>query len=277
MREYNELINHCYLTGGKVSYIGETHAGYKIPMVTKGAGDVGVLIIGGIHAREYITSFLLLRLLAEYHGEVRVDVIPMLNFDGYLLSKRGVDVFPMKLKDRQALYVMNGGKSDFSLWKANIRGVDLNTNFPAKWGEGEHNIFTPSSENYVGVAPLSELETQAVYKLMKSSEYALVVCYHAKGEEVYWGFQKDIRYKKYARAVANKLNYKLKETPRSTGGIKDVWTLETGRLGLTIEVGKDKFTHPYPMRELDNLVRQHEGIIDYYTRIAKELWKTYGS
>ena len=277
MREYDELINSCYLTGGRVSYVGETYAGYKIPMVTKGASDVGVLVIGCIHAREYVTSFLLTRLLAEYHGEMRVDVVPMLNIDGYILSKKGVNVFPMKMKDRQALIRMNGGSGDFSLWKANIRGVDLNTNFPAKWGEGESNVFSPSSANYVGIEPLSERETRLIYDKMKSGNYALVVCYHSKGEEVYWGFQKDTRYKKYARAVANRLKYKLKETPRSTGGIKDVWTLETGRLGLTIEVGSDKFPHPYPMSELDSLVLRHQGIIEYYTRIAKELWKIYGS
>jgi hypothetical protein len=73
------------------------------------------------------------------------------------------------------------------------------------------------------------------------------------------------------------LGYALKETPRSAGGLKDYFTLQTGRLGLTVEVGKDELWHPYPENRLPELYKQHDGTIEILVELAKELWIKYSS
>ena len=274
---YPEFIEAAERAGGISEYIGATRYGYPVPLISKGTGKGGVLIVGGVHAREYITARLLLRLIADYDGERTVDVVPLLDIDGALLAEYGIDEFALRMKERLRLIRLNDGSTDFSRWKANLAGVDLNTNFDAGWGEGEHNVFFPAPSDYVGDCPFSEPETRAVRDLMarEDKDYALVVAYHSKGEEVYWGFRKDARYKKEALRVARALGYKLKKTPRSAGGLKDYWTLTTGRLGLTVGVGEDGFEHPYPLSELDTMVARHAGILGIYSAIAEELYGVY--
>ena len=272
---YPELIKAAEAAGGRLEYIGETRYGYPIPMISKGSERKGgVLIVGGVHAREYITARLLCELTAAYSGDYPIDVVPSLNIDGAILSEHGLDEFALRMRERTRLVRINDGSTDFTLWKANIAGVDINTNFDAGWGEGEDNLGLPAPSGYVGPRPFSEPETRAARDLMERADkdYALAVAYHSKGEEVYWGFRNDTRYKREAARVARALGYKLKKTPRSAGGLKDYWTLTTGRLGLTIEVGSDVFPHPYPLSELSALVRQQTGMFGLYAEIAEKLY-----
>ena len=271
---YPELIKAAEAAGGRLEYIGATRYGYPIPVISKGSERKGgVLIVGAVHAREYITARLLLKLTAAYSGDYPIDVVPSLNIDGAILAEHGLDEFALRMRERTRLVRINDGSTDFSLWKANIAGVDINNNFDAGWGEGEYNRALPAPAGYVGPRPFSEPETRAARDLMEreDKDYALVVAYHAKGEEVYWGFRKDTRYRREAARVARALGYRLKKTPRSAGGLKDYWTLTTGRLGLTVEVGRDEFAHPYPLSELDELVRGHAGMFGLYADIAEKL------
>ncbi len=261
---------------GTLSYVGYTTLGEQIPMISKGSSEIKVLLVGGVHAREYITSYLLRDLMADYSGKVQVDCVPMLNIDGVRLCLGGINALTLKMRDRIALLRINDGSTDFSLWKANLRGVDLNVNFPAKWGQGKSNVLYPSPENYVGPSPTSENESYCIKRLIDEGNYALVVCYHSKGEEVYYGFDGNLQYGLEARQVANALKYKLKRTPHSTGGIKDYFTLSTSRLGLTIEVGEDSLSHPIGIEHLIRLKERHDGIIDLFAEIAVKLWKKYG-
>ena len=262
---------------GTLSYIGETTLGTPIPMVSKGKGEMGkVLLLGAVHAREYITAPLLHSLMKEYDGEYPVDCIPMLNIDGVTLVTEGLNGIPLTMRNRISLLRVNDGSTDFSLWKANIRAVDLNVNCDADWGQGKGNLTRPAPSGYIGPCPFSELESYTVKRLLDNNSYALVVCYHSKGEEVYYGYGRNHKYKKQAKAVADRLGYALKRTPHSTGGIKDYFTLTTNRLGLTIEVGSDNLSHPIGLEHLDELKEKHKGIINFFTEIAKELWTEYG-
>ncbi|MFA5450041.1 MAG: M14 family zinc carboxypeptidase [Clostridia bacterium] len=274
MKSYKDLINKCVKTGGFLRNIGKTSLGYDIPLLSKGKGEARILLIGSVHAREHITTPLLLNLFGEYRGKHPIDCIPALNIDGVMLAKNGINSLPLRIKQRDYLINLNGS-DNFSLWKANIRGVDINVNFDAGWGEGRENVEVPASESYIGAAPNSETETQAVVNLLKKTKYALVVAYHSKGEEIYFGFREDNRYQEYADKYANFLGYTLKETRHSAGGIKDYWTKSTGRLGLTVEVGKDSFSHPYPEKELPALIKQHSGSLELLAEIGKELWTKY--
>ncbi|MDD3946620.1 MAG: M14 family zinc carboxypeptidase [Clostridia bacterium] len=272
MQSYKDYLDCCYQCGAFLATVGYTVKGREIKMLTKGIGEAKTLIVGGVHAREHITCDLLLALTAAYEGRNAIDVIPALNLDGILLTKLGLNGIPLTLRERNLLLAANNGDTDFSLWKANIRAVDINNNFDAGWGEGKGNVFAPAPHGYVGTHPHSEPETVAAVKLMDSRKYSLVIAYHSKGEEVYWGFRNKKPYKKEATRIADALGYPLKETPESAGGLKDYWIQKTGRLGLTVEVGEDRFPHPYPVSELPNLVARHKDIFRLSGEIATELW-----
>lgn len=268
--DYNEYIDRCKKVGGRLSYIGKTFYGLPIPIISKGRKIPKVLVCGGVHAREHITSELLLALAERYNGDGAVDFVPMLNIDGVMLEQYGTDYFDIGNNLRAFLINVNNGE-DFRLWKANLRAVDINVNFDAGWGTGKSNRFSPSPESYVGVKPESEPETFAAANLIRNNRYSGVIAYHSKGEEVYYGFKDNNAYKAEAEKIADFLRYKLKETPDSAGGLKDYYLTLYKGLGLTIEVGKDRFPHPYPVSELDNLIKQHEGVIELIWETANRL------
>lgn len=259
---------------GPIRYVGKSLYGNPIPMIKKGRERGGaVLAVGTVHAREHITGRLLCELAAAYDGDYPVDFIPFLNPDGAILATEGMTAFALKNRERIALLRLNGGSTDFTLWKANLRGVDLNVNFDAGWGTGARNVRTPGSENYIGEYPFSEPETRIIRSLAESGRYVLAVAYHSKGEEVYWGFGGNTDYREEAETIASALGYALKTTPDSAGGLKDYWIQATGLPAFTVEVGKDAFPHPYPESELPDLVKTHAGMPELYAGIAERVWK----
>ena len=273
MRNVTELYGCIKKLNAHARLVGLTYLNNPIIMAKKGMDNAGggILVTGAIHAREYITAYLVCRLAQEYAGDYPVHFIPLLNTDGVFLARGGADTIP-NAKLRYELIELNGGR-DFSLWKANARGVDLNVNFDAEWGKGESNVRHKGSSDYIGPRPFSERETKTIKNVLKKRPYSLCLCYHSKGEEVYWGFGKDIRYQREAQAFADKLGYTLMQSRGSAGGLKDYFTLKYGRLGLTIEVGSDSFSHPYPLGELDNLYARHKGSLELACEIAKKLEK----
>ena len=79
-------------------------------------------------------------------------------------------------------------------WKANIRGVDLNLQFPAGWTNARDIKYAqgfdkPAHRDFVGFGPLTEPESLAVYNFTLSHNFELVIAYHTQGQEIYWNFQ----------------------------------------------------------------------------------------
>ena len=139
--------------------IGKTVFGREIYAVRCGEGaPVGVAVYA-IHGREFITAKLAFE---QYKIGVigSVWLIPLVNADGALLSQVGLTSAPVY--ERKKLRAVNGNSEDFSLWKANGRGVDLNVNFDADWGKGVRNVFSVGPENFVGETPFSEPESRAL-------------------------------------------------------------------------------------------------------------------
>lgn len=271
MQDNRELYTYVKKMGGTAHLIGLTQLNNPLIMIKKGDDRLGggILVTAAIHAREYITSYLVCRLAQEYQGDYPIHFVPLLNPDGVFLCRGGVDTIADKII-RYELIDVNGSRN-FALWKANSRAVDLNVNFDANWGAGLSNVCYKRSSDYIGPYPFSERETKAVKRLLKRYHYGLCLCYHSKGEEVYWGFEEDIRYLKEAQIFADRLGYALKESRGSAGGLKDYFTLVYKRLGLTIEVGSDSYSHPYPMGQLDNLCIQHQGSLELAVEIVKKL------
>ncbi len=223
-----------------------------------------VLLQGAIHAREFVTSDVLMRFIElieeDYEnlkdiGTPNIVIIPMVNPDGVELVKHGLKSVPQKFHNR--LLKINNYNQDFSMFKANVRGVDLNNNFDAKWERQKHSIF-PASSGFKGESAASEIETRALIQESKLYSVAFTLSFHSKGEEIYYTFYQKGERKKRDRCIAKLLSkitgYKIRNVERSSsGGYKD-WCIEKLKIpAITIEMGSDNLVHPLGEKYAKNI------------------------
>ena len=231
--------------------IGKSWFGRNLYAVKWGEGSPVGIALYAIHGREFITA----RLAVEQYrfGGLTgcVWFVPLANPDGAEIACLGVESVP---KERREEFLRRFGEAgtfggaEYSLWKANGRGVDLNVNFDADWGTGVKNVRFRGSENCIGDFPFSERESLAIKNFTEEIAPDYTVSYHTKGEEIYWRyFQEGERLKRdfrIASALAGSTGYPLRETAGSAGGYKD-WCVQKLKIpALTVEVGKDGFAHP---------------------------------
>ena len=242
--------------------LGKTEFGRTMYALKAGTGSPVGIAIYAIHGREYITAKLAIAQFLRGVERGSCWFVPLVNPDGALLSETGVSSAPAWAQE--ALTRLNGG-GDFSLWKANGRGVDLNVNFPARWAKGVKNVRTAGSENFVGDRPCSEAETRALCAFTKEICPDYTVSYHTKGEEIYWRFhqspQEEKRDLRLAECLSEATGYPLKEAKGSVGGYKD-WCIERLKIpAFTIEVGKDEYAHPLGEDTLEEIVAKNVDAI----------------
>ena len=213
-----------------------------------------ILIEGGIHAREYPASLVVIKMI-EYLATVELNggiyAIPLSNPDGARLVLEGVSFLPCeKLKDYTLL--INDGSEDFSQWKANALAVDLNVNFPALWGEGSQNVFCPSPGNFVGYYPSSEREVNVLIDFSYRVLPDLTLSYHTKGEVNYYGFdgltaEELSRDEELAQFISTINGYEAIKTENSVGGYSDWVGLYLKVPAFTIEIGPVTAPTPIPL------------------------------
>ncbi len=243
--------------------IGKSVFGRTVYAMKVGNGRPVGIATYAIHGREYITAELALAQIRRGVQKGSCWFIPLVNPDGALLSQIGLSSV-LSPTEKARLIALNGGE-DFSLWKANARGVDLNVNFPARWGEGVKNVRTAGRENYIGNAPLSEPETQALSCFTQTIRPDYTVSYHTKGEEIYWRFHqtpdREARDRRLGETLSKTTGYPLKETKGSVGGYKD-WCIQTFQIpAFTVEVGKDELAHPLKGEALEDILKKNEWAI----------------
>lgn len=241
-----------------------------------------VIIHSSIHAREHITTDLVCELIKlvsrDYYkykalGVPNIIFVPMVNPDGVMLCSQGIK----SVRDKNVRKLLLNIKNDesFSLFKANANGVDLNTNFDAKWGSGKENKFFPSADGFVGYCPMSEPEVRALAILTCKEKPFFTISYHAKGEEIYYQFynakENLKRDKKIAKVISHTTRYRIKNTEKSSsGGYKDWCIQKFGIPAITIEVGSDNLTHPISKEFLPKIYARNKNIIKSLSRILKE-------
>ena len=209
-----------------------------------------IFIHGAIHAREFITADLLLKEV-EYLSERlpfgRVVIAPLINADGVKIVKT----------------IPN--------YKANAKGVDLNVNFPAKWGTGESNKLTRGYSDFIGNSPACAEEVKALISFTKFLLPDATVSFHAKGKEIYFDFCDEKLKEKHlplAKELSALTGYNLRTILRSAGGYKD-WVLQQFKVpSFTIEVGSDNLTHPIGLDKTDDIFSE---ICDVPISIVKML------
>lgn len=261
---YEKTKNFYESFAGEKTVVGKSVLGRDIYAVKIGDGSPTGIAQYAIHGREFITAELAFVQAKTALAKGSFWLIPLTNPDGALLSEVGLDSVE-KDGDKRRLLSLNNGGRDFSLWKANARGVDLNVNFPAKWGRGEKNTRFAGAENYVGKKPFSEPETRSLKRFSEKICPDYTISYHTKGEEIYWYFYQTernaARDKKLALALSLATGYPLAEAKGSAGGYKD-WCIRRLKIpAFTIEAGSDFLRHPIREEGLENILRKNKNAL----------------
>ncbi|WP_059171131.1 M14 family metallocarboxypeptidase [Bacillus sp. FJAT-27445] len=266
----------------RLSTIGKSVLGKPIWELKIGSGKKKVHFNASFHANEWITSGILMELVNMYllslthnnqiagksalsiYNSVELSIVPMVNPDGVDLVLHGPP------KDNEAILIsMNNGRKDFSGWKANCNGVDLNNQFPANWEieKERKEPKSPSSRDFPGTAPLSEPEAIAMASHVLKNEFDLVVAFHTQGEEFYWGYggKEPAESAAIAEAFAKVSGYKPVRTIDSHAGFKDWFIQEYGKAGFTIELGKG--INPLPLSLFNKIYKDVSSI--FITALAE--------
>ena len=261
---YESVTRFYESAKGEKTEIGKTLFGHTMYALKVGSGSPVGLVQYALHGREFITAKLAFE---QYKVGVKKGscwFLPLMNPDGALLSEIGLYSVE-KEGNRTRLLALNGGNRDFSGWKANGRGVDLNVNFPARWGKGVKNVRTAGAENYIGEKPFSEAETLALGLFTKKVRPDYTVSYHTKGEEIYWYFQQSLhtcpRDKGLAVVLSQATGYPLAYAQGSAGGYKDWCIKKFGIPAFTIEAGADTFSHPLGESALADMINKNQTAI----------------
>ena len=273
--------------------IGTTPDGRNVYRIVIGNKDAGkkILVVGAIHAREYITTPLVMRQIKEMLDkraegdksldEVCIEYIPMVNPDGVAISQSGMNGLN-KEESKKKLQEIIDSWSEWGLkekqdkynwcvnkWKNNLNGVDINHNFPTQgWKDRADSRKRPSNEHYKGPSAGSESETQYLISLVNNEKFAAVLNYHAQGQIIYWSNQHasaEVAAKDKAMAdiVVAHTGYKL-VSPEADGskygtGFKAWLDWEKGITNVTVEVGIG--TSPVPETQIENIWQQNKGVL----------------
>lgn len=244
--------------------IGKSLFGRDIFALKIGEGAPVGIAQYAIHGREYITAELALSHFERGVYKGSVWLLPLINPDGALLSEIGI-ASVTRQRNKKRLLLQNKEK-DFSQWKANGRGVDLNVNFPARWGTGAKNTLTAGAENCVGAFPCSEPESLALKNFTEKIRPDYTVSYHTKGEEIYWYFYQSthtcLRDKRLANVLSRATGYPLADAGNSAGGYKD-WCIQRFHIpSFTVEVGQEAFSHPLQGEEvLRDIIQKNQSAL----------------
>ncbi|MEK5381354.1 M14 family zinc carboxypeptidase [Niallia sp. FSL W8-0635] len=259
----------------KVHTIGKSVLGKNIDEIRIGKGTKKVHINASFHANEWITTSILMMFLNDYllsltngtsienvktmplYQAADLSLVPLVNPDGVDLVLNG----PPE-SEREKVVSINGGGTDFTGWKANIRGVDLNNQFPANWEieKERKEPKAPAPRDYPGDAPLIEPESKTMSSLAEKEKFDRIVALHTQGKEFYWGYEG--LEPAESRAIADEFSrvsgYKAIQNVDSHAGYKDWFIQEFRKPGFTIELGKG--INPLPLSQLDEIYHDSFGI-----------------
>ena len=266
--------------------IGTTAFGRPIPALVVGTGPRKVLYTASHHANEWITSYILLKFAEELAAAIgsggRVYGVPAKNIAAAatiylvpLVDPDGVDLVTGAIAPGSLEYAIAAGLADNypaipfpNGWKSNLLGVDLNLQYPAGWQQARQIKFAqgfsrPGPRDFVGRAPLTQLEARALAEFTETVDPDLVLAYHSQGKEIYWQFGNF--YVPGARELgedfARTSGYTLADVPEASAyaGYKDWFIQKFRRPGYTIEVGEGE--NPLPLTQFEQIYRDNLGIL----------------
>lgn len=204
-KQYNNIIQ--YVT------IGESHDNRDIVMLRLGIGKRYILFCGGVHGRESINPIVLMKITEFYANQYKefsqvkekfdqklkyqskniegqyenmifgkcvyellqtytILMIPLLNPDGYMISLYGINaIINPELKGK-----LKKKLSNYSEWKYNGRGRDINRNFPCRSWKPKGPRDYAASEN----------ETKALIQVFHQYRIRCFLDFHSRGKSIYY-------------------------------------------------------------------------------------------
>lgn len=230
---------------------GKSSGGRELLMIKLGTGENKALFVGGIHAREHISTKYLLCCIETYCKAFHTDEGMLGSYDiRSLLSNFTLYIIPCANPD--GLEIIHSREKPVSgvkvkklaEYKANKNGVDLNRNFPLAWDSIDNGVKTPSESFFKGYSAGSEPETKALTELCRQNEFEFCISVHIKGNCIYWGDLYNTAYneayKAYASNIANVCALKLTNptvSPNDYGGGFENWFRHTfSRPGFCVEL-----------------------------------------
>lgn len=270
----------------KLYTIGYSVLDNPIYSVKLGFGSKQVCYLASTHANEYITTTLLMKFLenmciAYYQNSgisgynvknllnsTTIYLIPLVNPDGVDLLNGNISstsnsyIYARYIASKYPDIPFPNG------WKANVKGVDLNLQFPAGWENAKKIKFaqgytSPAPRDFVGFGPLTEPEALAVYDFTLAHNFRLILTYHTQGKEIYWQFQDYAPKEAYSigQKFARVSGYTLANVPyeSSFAGYKDWFLQQYRRPGHTIEAGLGE--NPLPLSQFNQIYNDNIGIL----------------
>ena len=249
-----------------------------------GNGNRKVLYTAAHHANEWITTPLLLTFceqlcarlgdggdmegqnIRDLLSKVTLVLAPAVDPDGIDLVTGALDA-----ETTAAAKALANHYPDIPFpagWKANIRGIDLNLQYPAGWSTAREIKFAagytrPGPRDYVGPAPLVAPESLAMYGFTRALDPLLTLSYHTQGRVIYWQYDGyDVPGSKaIAKQFAAVSGYDVAETPYASGhaGYKDWFIQDYRRPGFTIEAGSGE--NPLPLSQFPDIWSDNLGIL----------------
>ncbi|WP_174613542.1 M14 family metallopeptidase [Virgibacillus ihumii] len=257
--------------------IGNSVMGKDLIELQIGSGNKQVHIDGSFHANEWITTSTIMRFVNEYvlsvtnkrpirglnmlplFNETLLSVVPMVNPDGVNLVLNGASAAEAF---QEEVLEINNQSNNFTNWKANIKGVDLNKQFPALWQvEAERKPDSPQPRDYPGPYPLSEPESSAMANLASERNFLRLNAFHTQGEVIYWGFEgleppvSEVIVNEYFRVSG----YEPVRYIDSYAGYKDWYIQDFRQPGFTIELGTG--INPLPFAQFEEIYQESLGIM----------------
>ena len=279
--DYNIMINDIEKLLAAYPFLQNASIGNSvlerpIPEILIGKGSKRIHYNGSFHANEWITTPIIMTFLNDYllsltnqttirglstwplYEQTTLSIVPMVNPDGVNLVLNGP---PDNEAIKNKLITWNNDSTDFSGWKANINGVDLNDQFPAKWElESARNPQSPGPRDYGGEAPLTQPEAIAMADLTRKSNFAWVLAFHTQGKVIYWGFEnlEPPESQTMVEEFSRVSGYEPVKSANSYAGYKDWFIQDWRRPGFTVELGSG--TNPPPISQFDEIYEEALGI-----------------
>jgi uncharacterized protein YgiM (DUF1202 family) len=273
-----QAIAEMYPGLTELTTIGTSVDGRKLYAMKLGKGSREIMVDASTHAREHMTTNVVMSMLDNYAyhyntnqlfegmnvrkilDETSIWFVPMVNPDGVTLVQKGYQ----SAKNPAEVMSINGFSTDFSSWKANIRGVDINRQFPADWENVLFNTGKPSPKNYKGTAPLTEPEAIAMANFAHRHNFKAAANYHSSGEILYWYFNQTTHYSRdyaLARKLGQITGYSLVEAVyQPSAAFQDWFIYQTGYPAFTIEISPYVVEGEVPLNYFDRIWRQNKTI-----------------
>ena len=193
----------------EIEQLARSAYGRPIWAVTVGEGERRVLYSAAHHANEWLTATVLLKFIEDYaealqndgqlggiparelYQTASISLVPLVNPDGVdLVTGAATEAEREQARELSEFYPNIPFPEG---WKANLLGVDLNLQYPAGWLMAREIKFSqgytrPGPRDFVGRAPLSQIEAQALCDFTERIDPRLVIAWHSQGQVIYWQF-----------------------------------------------------------------------------------------